>query len=56
MSRSLKQQLGLAPLAEPKHEHVNVAGNRLTRVVTQGGHELDSQQPGLPTYHRRIGK
>lgn len=35
-------------------EHVMTGGQRLTKVYTQGGHEQDSGQPGLPTYHRRI--
>jgi hypothetical protein len=55
MSRTLKQQLGIEPLqGEPTH-HI-VGGNRLTRIVSKGGHEIESQQEGLPTYHRRIGK
>jgi len=53
MSRTLKQQMGLE--ADPHApEHVMTGGQRLTKVYTQGGHEQDSGQPGLPTYHRRI--
>lgn len=55
MSRTLKQQLGMEPIHDAP-EHVQVGGNRLTKIVTGGGHEMDSAQPGLPTYHRRIGK
>lgn len=55
MSRTLKQQLGMEPLDDAP-THFTSGGNRLTRIVTKGGHEVDSQQPGLPTYHRRIGK
>jgi len=55
MSRTLKQQFGLAPIDDDP-QHFISGGNRLTRVVTPGGHNLDTQQPGLPTYHRRIGK
>lgn len=54
MTRTLKQQLGMEPIDDAP-EHVQVGGNRLTKIVTRGGHEIDSQQPGLPVYHRRIG-
>jgi hypothetical protein len=55
MSRTLKQQFGMAPL-EDAPTHITVGGHHLTRIVTRGGHNVDSQQAGLPTYHRRLGK
>ncbi|UZJ55398.1 hypothetical protein CBS101457_004718 [Exobasidium rhododendri] len=52
-STSLAIQLGLKP--DPHAlEHVKLGGNNLTKIYTAGGHELDTQQPGLPIYHRRI--
>ncbi|PWN43946.1 hypothetical protein IE81DRAFT_321862 [Ceraceosorus guamensis] len=53
MSRTLKQQWGLE--ADPHaDEHVMAGSTRLTKTTTVGGHEVGSQQPGLPVYHRRI--
>lgn len=55
MSRTLKEQFGLHP--DPyAPEHVKAGGNNLTKIYTGGGHEMDSQQKGLPVYRRRIGK
>lgn len=55
MTRTMKQQLGMEPIDDAP-EHFQVGGNRLTKIVTKGGHDVDSDQPGLPTYHRRIAK
>ncbi|PWN92782.1 hypothetical protein FA10DRAFT_235938 [Acaromyces ingoldii] len=53
MSRTLSEQLGFKPDPHAP-EHITHGGQKLTRVYTKGGHELDSQQKGLPVYHRRI--
>ena len=51
---SFKEQMGLAP--DPNRlEHVRSGNHRFTRLHTNGGHPIDTSQPGLPTYHRRIG-
>lgn len=51
MSRTLKEQMGLHPDPHAP-EHTIAGGQRLTKIVTRN--EYDSQQKGLPTYHRRI--
>ena len=53
MSRTLKEQMGLHPDPHAP-EHTMAGGNRLTKVVSRK--QYDSQQAGLPTYHRRIAK
>jgi hypothetical protein len=53
MSRTLKEQLGLAPDPHAP-EHVMGGSQRLTRAYS--GRKYDSQQAGLPIYHRRIAK
>jgi hypothetical protein len=55
MSRTLSEQFGLKPDPHAP-QHVKGGGNNLTKIYTGGGHEMDSQQKGLPVYHRRIGK
>lgn len=55
MSRTIAEQLGLKPDPHAP-EHIEGGGQRLTKVYTRGGTELDSQQKGLPVYHRRIAK
>ncbi|UZJ53631.1 hypothetical protein CBS101457_002951 [Exobasidium rhododendri] len=54
MSRTFSEQLGLKPDPHAA-EHFKADGYNLTRTFTRGGHQVDSQQPGLPVYHRRIG-
>lgn len=44
----------ILPSSSDAPEHFSSGGQKLTRVYTRGGHEVDSQQKGLPTYHRRI--
>lgn len=52
---SLLEQFGLKPNPNKLHHVDTASGNRLTRVYTQGGHLAETEQKGLPVYHRRIG-
>lgn len=53
---SLLEQFGLKPDPNKLEHFETPSGNRLTRVYTQGGHAIETQQKSLPIYHRRIGK
>lgn len=50
---TLAEQMGLKPNPNAM-EHVFHGGVALTKVYTAGGHPVDSSQPGLPVYHRKI--
>ncbi|GAC76266.1 hypothetical protein PANT_20d00029 [Moesziomyces antarcticus T-34] len=51
---NLKEQWGLAEDPNASDHIVTSRGQKLTRTVTAGGHDVDSSQPGFPIYHRRI--